>query len=133
MGHDIEIDARVQPLDEIAAVRGPVEVDHGRGDVLHVQAEGVAEEQDQQQRDDEREIEAAEIPDEVVVFFAGDGLNSARVHGASRRISATKASPRSASGRPGSTLATISAGAPPATIRPALIMITRPQCRASSM
>ena len=65
MRHDVEIDRGTQPADEIAAFRGPVVIDHRRGDVIHIQAQSVAEEQDQQQRDDEGQIEAAEVPDEV--------------------------------------------------------------------
>ena len=130
---DVEIDGGAQPADEIAAFRGPVVVDHRGGNVIHVQAEGVAEEQDQQERDDEGQGEAAEVADEVEIFLAGDGPDLAQVHGAPCFIKATKASFRSASGRPGSTAETMSAGAPVATIRPALMMTTRPQCRASSM
>ena len=73
MGDDVEIDRGIQPADEIAAFRGPVVVDHRGGDVLHVQAERIAEKQDQEQRNDEGQVEAAEVPDEVVVLLAGDG------------------------------------------------------------
>ena len=127
---------------EIAAEVGLVMIHDDRLDVVHIKAQGIAEQQDQQQRNRKGQIEAAGIPDQMIEFLACNRQYSSEVQGftllffhqhARLAISVTKASFRSASGLSGQDSRMMSAGLPVATILPSLIMTMRPQWRASSM
>ena len=52
--------------DEIAAEVGFVLIHHHGRDVVHVEAQRIAEQQDEQQRDREGQIKAAYIPDQMI-------------------------------------------------------------------
>ena len=130
--------AVAEAADEIPAQVRPVLVHNGCLDVFHVEAERIAEEQDEEQRNGKSQVEASEVPEQVVDLLDGDRLDISRIHAFFPSwfpffINAMKASLRSASGFSGQVSRMISSGLPAATIRPSLIITIRPQWRASSM
>jgi hypothetical protein len=50
-------------------------IDYDRPDVIHVEAQGVAEQEDKDKRDGEGEVQAPVVPDEMIKFLAGYGGN----------------------------------------------------------
>ena len=72
VGGDPEVGGGAEAADEVAAQVRLVLIDDDRLDVLHVEAERVAEQQDEEQRDREGQVEAPEVPDQVVDLLAGD-------------------------------------------------------------
>ena len=79
-GDHVEVARGRQAVDKIAARRRAIRVDHRSANVLHIETECIPEHQDQQQRDHEGQVKAAEIADQVQVFLAGDGFDVAQVH-----------------------------------------------------
>ena len=80
LGGDPEIGGGAEAADEVAAQVRLVLIDDDRLDVFHVEAERVAEQQDEEQRDREGQIEAPEVPKQVVDLLAGDRLDIADLH-----------------------------------------------------
>ena len=137
MGGDPEVGRSAETADEVAAEVRPLGVDDDRLDMLHVEAERIAEQEDEEERYRKGQVKAPEVPDQVEHLLAGDRPDIPEIHAAPLLlfpdIRAMKASLRSASGRSGQAARMISSRLPEATILPSLIITIRPQWRASSM
>jgi len=95
---DLKIDRGIQPADKIAALPGLIMINNDDFYIFHIKTQGVAEKQNQQQRNNKGQVKTAEVADEVKIFFAGNGLNVFELHGVFRAINLTNASFKSACG-----------------------------------
>ncbi|OPY10264.1 MAG: hypothetical protein A4E66_01588 [Syntrophus sp. PtaB.Bin001] len=55
---------------QVAAFTSCVLIDNNRFDVVDIEAQGITEQKDQQERQGKGQIEAADIPEQVVNFLA---------------------------------------------------------------
>jgi len=129
----VKIRRGIEAADKVPAEIGPIVIYNDRFHIVHIEAQCITEQQDQNQRNGKSQVKAPEIPDQVEDLFAEYGLKPARIQELPLVIKATKASWRSAPGLSGQAAATICSGLPCATIRPSLIITIRWQLYASSM
>ncbi len=79
-GRNPEVGGGAEAADEVAAHVRLFLIDDDRLDVFHVEAERIAEQEDEEQRDGECKIKASEVPKQVVDLLAGDRLDISRIH-----------------------------------------------------
>ena len=79
VGGDPEIGRGAQTADEVAAQVRLLVVHDDRFDVFHIEAEGIAEQEDEEQRDGKGEVEAPEVPDQMIDLLAVMALTFRRV------------------------------------------------------
>jgi len=129
----MKIGRGVEFADEIPAEVAVVVINEDGFHIIHIQAQRVTEQNNEDKRNGKSQIKAAVITDQVIKFLADDGLESDELHALSLFMILINASVRSASAAPGQAPAIMSAGVPAATISPSLIITIRSQKRASSM
>ena len=112
---------------QIAGHGGPVLIHNYGFYIINVKAQGVSEHENQEKRDKEGEIQAPEIPYQMIEFLPGDGFHIYRVQFSLRAMSLIKTALRSASGLSGKISVTIWEGVPETTILPWFIITILPQ------
>lgn len=68
---DVEIGGRIKPADEITAQCRPVMINDNGFHIVHVEAQGIPEEKNQQERHGKGQIKAPKVTDEVIEFLPG--------------------------------------------------------------
>lgn len=80
VGGDPEVGRSIQASNEVAARVGLFEIHDRRLDILHIEAQSVAEKQDKEQWDGEGKVEAPEVPDQMIDLLAGDRPDIPEIH-----------------------------------------------------
>ncbi len=75
MGDQVKVGRGVEATCEVPGELRAVLVDDDDLHVVHVERQGVAEEQDEQQRQREGHVQAPVVPDDVVELLPGHGLH----------------------------------------------------------
>ncbi|MBA7703294.1 hypothetical protein ES703_112076 [subsurface metagenome] len=133
MVNDVKIGGGIEFPNKITTQFGPIMIHYHGSNIINIQAQGITEHENQKQWDNKGQIHTPEVPDQVVKFLTGNGLDIYQFQLSLPDINSIKTSLRSASGVSGNTSPTIFEGLPVTTIFPSLIITIRSQFRASSM
>ena len=131
--NDVKIGRGIQLPNEVPTQLGFIMIHDHCFDIIHIQAQGIAEHENQDHWDKKGQVQTPEVPDQVVELFAGNGFDIYQFQLFLPDINSIKTSFRSASRPSGNISLMISNGLPRATIFPSLIMTIRSQLLASSI